>query len=172
LLKVDRAKALEACPEGKLKASSSFGRLRSVTAFNPMVVPTVIAAMDASNLQPVALALRAQDPKAPILICGDNDYRLGDGDRNVGIHKAQAAAQAVGGRAAIPRFLSEERRLGDSDWNDMGRRRGLPSVRHQIEAPLLAMQAEKDNALAPPLELATAPRPARQSQESSRGLER
>ena len=56
----------------------------------------VMAAFAPENLQPVAKALRAKEPDALILICGDNDHHLGFGNENVGRHQAEAAAKAVG----------------------------------------------------------------------------
>ncbi len=50
-------------------------------------------------IPPVAEALWAKAPEVAILICGDNDHHLGMGDQNVGRTRAEAAAQAVGGKA-------------------------------------------------------------------------
>lgn len=55
----------------------------------------VVAAMDCGNLKPVALDIRARFPKAKIIILSD----VGNGEK-----EAFAAAQAVGGVLAIPRF--------------------------------------------------------------------
>ena len=104
----------------------------------------VIAAFDAGNLKPVAEALHAKDPGAPILICADNDHRLGDGDKNVGIHKGKEAAKAVGGRVAYPTFGKEQRDQGLSDWHDARQHRGVEHVKYAIEANVLTLQAEKD----------------------------
>ncbi|GKT28472.1 DUF5710 domain-containing protein, partial [Aduncisulcus paluster] len=55
-------------------------------------MPTVVA-FDASNLEPVAKALKAKYPKSSIVLVSDNDHHL---EKNVGIEKAEAAAKAVG----------------------------------------------------------------------------
>ncbi|SFA82469.1 putative DNA primase/helicase [Pseudomonas sp. NFIX10] len=59
----------------------------------------VAAAMNAGNLIPAAMALRARYPGQPIVIAGDDD-RLTDG--NPGRAAANAAAAAVGGQVAFP----------------------------------------------------------------------
>ncbi|MGC8703814.1 MAG: toprim domain-containing protein, partial [Thiomonas sp.] len=59
----------------------------------------VLAAIDAGNLQPVAMAIRAKYPDSEIVIVADDD-RLTPG--NPGLTKARAAAAAVGGKVARP----------------------------------------------------------------------
>ena len=81
----------------------------------------VAVAFSASNLRPVAEALRAKHPEVQIIICGDNDAS-GTGQR-----AALEAAQAVGGAVAIPK--------GEGmDWNDVHRAEGLEAVRAGVEA--------------------------------------
>ncbi len=58
-----------------------------------------LAAIDAGNLEPVAVAIRAKYPAAEIVICADDD-RLTPG--NPGLTKARAAAGAVGGKLVRP----------------------------------------------------------------------
>ena len=73
-------------------------------------------AFTASNLRPVAEALRERYPDREIIIAGDNDRgREEAGQVNVGKEKAQEAAQAIGGLAVLPLF---ERGGEGSDWND------------------------------------------------------
>ena len=62
---------------------------------------TVIAAMDAGNLLPVAKALRARFPGADLVLVADNDLRP-DRDTNPGVEAARKAALAVDARIAIP----------------------------------------------------------------------
>jgi len=62
-------------------------------------------AFDAGNLANVAKIVRAKNPDAEIIICGDND-----GNRT-GQKAARAAALACGGKYLIPDVI-------DSDWND------------------------------------------------------
>jgi len=59
----------------------------------------VLAAIDAGNLEPVALAIRARYPAAEIVIAADDD-RLTAG--NPGMTKARAAAGAVHGKLVRP----------------------------------------------------------------------
>lgn len=132
----------------------------------------VIVAFDAGNLKPVAQALHAKDPDAPILICADNDQRLGGSDKNAGVHQAKEAAEAVEGRAVAPSFTTEEKRLGDSDWNDMSQRRGLRIVGRYIDSSILALKAEKDKALEQKQEQSKIQDQERQAREKSWGLER
>ncbi|WP_018872977.1 toprim domain-containing protein [Thioalkalivibrio sp. ALJ16] len=68
----------------------------------------VLAAIDAGNLEPVALAVRERWPDADIVVCADAD--------DVGIAKARTAAAAAGARLAIPDFPPG---AGGSDWNDL-----------------------------------------------------
>jgi len=62
---------------------------------------TVIAAMDAGNLVPVAEALRARLPQADLVLVADNDTRP-DRDTNPGVEAARKAALSVDGRLAVP----------------------------------------------------------------------
>ena len=94
------------------------------------------------NLKPVAQALQAKEPDI-ILICGDNDHHLGFGNQHVGRYQAEAAAKAVGGRAATPSFLPEEREQGMADYNDLWRSSGLKPRHYQIEASLSVLEAQE-----------------------------
>ncbi|MBM6444160.1 toprim domain-containing protein [Pseudomonas sp. MIL9] len=62
---------------------------------------TVACSMNAGNLKPAALALRAEYHTTEIIIAGDDD-RLTDG--NPGRTAANAAAAAVGGQVAFPEW--------------------------------------------------------------------
>lgn len=62
---------------------------------------TVIAAMDAGNLMPVAEALRAGFPAADLVLVADNDLRP-DRDSNPGVEAACKVALAIDGRLAVP----------------------------------------------------------------------
>ncbi len=62
---------------------------------------TVIAAMDAGNLLPVAEALRARFPEADLVLVADNDTKP-DRDTNPGVEAARKAALAVDARLAVP----------------------------------------------------------------------
>lgn len=84
----------------------------------------VIAARSCDNLEAVAREFRGRYPKARIVIVAD----LGNGQA-----KAEAAALAIGGVVAAPRF-AEPRQPGDKDMNDRHRRDGLEAVRADIDA--------------------------------------
>ena len=62
---------------------------------------TVIAAMDAGNLMPVAKALRARFPEVDLVLVADNDAKP-DRDSNPGFEAARKVALAVDGRLAVP----------------------------------------------------------------------
>ncbi|MGV8864749.1 MAG: toprim domain-containing protein [Pseudomonas sp.] len=76
---------------------------------------TVAAAMNAGNLKPVALALRAEYHTVEIIIAGDDD-RLTDG--NPGRTAANAAAAACGGFVTFPEWPAEAPDT-ISDFNDL-----------------------------------------------------
>lgn len=62
---------------------------------------TVIAAMDAANLVPVAQALRARFPEADLVIVADNDVKPNT-LANPGVEAARKAARLLEARLAIP----------------------------------------------------------------------
>ena len=73
-----------------------------------------LAAMNAGNLEAVAVAVRKKYPKVSIVFAADND-RFNPGG-NVGKLKAEAAARRVDGRVLLPEF--SESSTG-TDWNDL-----------------------------------------------------
>lgn len=90
----------------------------------------VLAAMNAGNLRPVAMAARERWPGADIVVAADNDRftRLPDGRVNPGVIFATAAAAAAGARLAIPEFPPG---VVGSDFNDLHRalsKSGVPGV--------------------------------------------
>jgi putative DNA primase/helicase len=64
-----------------------------------------VVALDAGNLEAVAVIIRKLYPASQIIICGDND------ESGVGQRAARAAALAVAGRYLIPEAIGQ-------DWND------------------------------------------------------
>jgi len=90
----------------------------------------VVAAFDAGDLEPVAVALREKFPNAPIAILADNDHGL---SVNVGVEKATLAAKAVQGYVIVPSFSEAEKARGITDFNDMHVACGLKRVRSQVE---------------------------------------
>jgi len=76
---------------------------------------TVAAAMNAGNLMPAALGLRARYPAQPFLIAGDDD-RATEG--NPGRKAANAAAAAIGALVAFPAW-PEDCPNDLTDFNDL-----------------------------------------------------
>lgn len=71
----------------------------------------VACAMNAGNLESVALALRQKYPTRPIVICGDDDTHL---PLNIGRVKATQAASAIGAKVIFP-----QEPYGDfNDWHN------------------------------------------------------
>lgn len=100
------------------------GYATGATLFKATGLPVAVA-FDAGNLKLVAEALKKQFPSAEIVVCADNDHA---NKVNVGLEKAQAAAEAVGGRVVIPEFTDEEKARGLTDFNDLAQSRGTFAV--------------------------------------------
>lgn len=96
----------------------------------------VAVAFNAGNLEAVALALRAKHPEARLILAADDDWRT---DGNPGMDKAAAAARAVGGLLAVPRFPAE-RGDKDTDFDDLRRLAGDDAVRDSF-AEVLTQEA-------------------------------
>jgi phage/plasmid primase-like uncharacterized protein len=90
----------------------------------------VVAAFDAGNLEPVAVALREKFPNAPIAILADNDHSL---SVNVGVEKAKLAAKAVKGQIIVPSFSKQDKSLEMTDFNDIHCIHGLAQVMRQLD---------------------------------------
>ena len=82
---------------------------------------TVYCAIDAGNLRAVAESVRAQHPQAEIILAADNDA---DRQENIGLLKAQAAADSIGGVVALPPI--------SGDWNDYHQQHGIDKTREAI----------------------------------------
>ena len=78
----------------------------------------VAVAFNASNLLPVAQALRSKYPGAELVIAADDDWQT---DGNPGLTAARKAAQEVGALLAVPDFTGLDRGPKDSDFNDVAR---------------------------------------------------
>lgn len=89
----------------------------------------VATAMDGGNLMAVARVLRGKWPRAVIVLCADDDWKT---EKNPGVKQASAAAAAVRGRIAIPRF-GENRGEDDKDFNDLAVSAGDEAVKRVIE---------------------------------------
>lgn len=100
----------------------------------------VVAALDAGNLKPVALALRGRYPKAKIIIAADNDYhapgeldKSGKPKQNTGKINGEEAAAACGGWLALPPGEVK------ADWNDYHQLKGLEAAKAAFKASLVNM---------------------------------
>ena len=72
----------------------------------------VVIALDAGNLELVAVSIRKRYPEAKIIIAGDNDLS------GTGQKAARAAAMAIGGEYLLPPEV-------DTDWNDYFNKGGV-----------------------------------------------
>ncbi|ENF6348218.1 toprim domain-containing protein [Salmonella enterica subsp. enterica serovar Newport] len=105
----------------------------------------VVAAIDAGNLKPVALALRGRYPKAKIIIAADNDYhapgepdKSGKPKQNTGKIRGEEAATACGGWLALPPGEVK------ADWNDYHQLKGLEAAQAAFNASLVNMGKEQE----------------------------
>ena len=94
---------------------------------------SVAVCFDSGNLEKVALNLREKFPNAAITICADNDHKS---DMNVGISKAQKAAEKVQGKVIVPFLTEVEKTQGLTDFNDIKTSRGIAEVTKQINRGL------------------------------------
>ena len=90
----------------------------------------VAVAFNAGNLQAVAEALHQKYPALRMILAADDDKKT---EENQGLSKATAAAQAVGGWLAVPKF-PEGRGEKDTDMNDLHRLAGVEAVRACVAA--------------------------------------
>jgi putative DNA primase/helicase len=105
----------------------------SVQQFRPDA--TIIAAIDAGNLLPVAQVMRQRYPDAQIIIAADNDIK--PGEPNTGKSAAEKAAKAVSGWVALPQ--SEEK----ADWNDFHQQHGLEAAAAAFNDSMYQPEGEK-----------------------------
>lgn len=94
----------------------------------------VALAFNAGNLEPAAMAIKEVFPKAKVIIAGDNDRWTTKQDGtpwNVGIEKANRAAEAIGAQVSIPEF--RDLATNPTDFNDLHVLEGLDAVRLQVK---------------------------------------
>lgn len=105
-------------------------------------LPAVVC-FDAGNLENVAKQIKEIMPNAELFICADNDHTL---ENNVGIEKAEKAAEAVGATVIIPRFTEESKRRGCTDFNDLHKKckLGEKRVADQLKAKIPYLSKQKD----------------------------
>lgn len=106
----------------------------------------VAVAFNAGNLGAVASAMRERFPDLPLILCADDDWKT---EGNPGMAKATQAAQAIGGKLAIPAF-GTDRDPGMTDFNDMAVICGAEAVARAIagaiEPPRSEPQPDQENA--------------------------
>ena len=107
----------------------------------------VVAAFNAGNLLAVAKWVRDQYADAKIILCADDDWKTERNGRpynterngrpyNTGVVKATAAARAVNGSLAVPKFspsLFGNRKDDETDFNDLFLATDLATVKRQID---------------------------------------
>lgn len=95
-----------------------------------------ITAMMNNNIPAVARQMRKRYPQADIVILADISKITGEPDKH-----AVEAAQAVGGRLAVPRF-NDGPGPYRKDFNDMAREHGDDAVREVVDAARVRGQSE------------------------------
>ncbi|VTU24825.1 toprim domain-containing protein [Variovorax sp. PBL-E5] len=85
----------------------------------------VAVAFNAGNLLAVAVALHAKYPCLNIVVAADDDWKT---PGNPGLTTAKQAAQAVGGKVAVPDFTDLQRGDKDTDYNDLQRLAGAVQI--------------------------------------------
>lgn len=97
----------------------------------------VVVAFNAGNILSVSQALRDKYPDGKFAIAADNDHKLESRPMgNVGILKAQEAAQAIGAQVLIPPLSPHEKAKGLTDWNDLQKERGAAAVATELQKQL------------------------------------
>ena len=117
-------------PFGKIRGAARLligeGLATVAAAVDACGLPGVVA-MDCDNLESAARTVRKFAPGCELIFLADNDIKP-DGS-NPGIKAARAAAQASGGRVAVPDLDGRA-----CDWWDVWKERGQDAVRAGIEA--------------------------------------
>ncbi|MEN2386213.1 toprim domain-containing protein [Comamonas sp. A7-5] len=109
-------------PAGAIVVCEGMATAHSVHAATGLAVA---AAFSASNLTPVAQALRRKFPVLSIILAADDDHAT---EGNPGLTSAHAAALAVGGLVSIPSFPAGRPRKA-TDFNDLSSLAGAGAVR-------------------------------------------
>lgn len=125
------------------------GLATALTAHQIRPDALAVAAINAGNLKPVALAMRSCYPEAQIIIAADNDWHAeGEADDrgklkvNTGRISAEKAAQAAGGWVALPAGEFK------ADWDDLRQRDGITDTRAAFSESLYQPQGEDVSVLA------------------------
>jgi putative DNA primase/helicase len=91
-----------------------------------------VVAFNAGNLLAVAPKIRANNPEAYVVICGDDDFAV---DKNPGVRDATKAAKIINGYLAIPPFDRDAGEDG-TDFNDLATLHGSRAVQDVLDAAL------------------------------------
>ncbi len=113
-------------PDGCIVVCEGFATGASIHAATGHAVA---CAMNAGNLQSVAMALHAKYPSLQIVIAADDDYAT---TGNPGMAAARQAALSVGGDVAVPLF-DANRPAKATDFNDLHQAQGLEAVKAVFE---------------------------------------
>lgn len=108
-------------PDGCIVVCEGFATGASIHAATGHAVA---CAMNAGNLQAVAMALHANYPSLQIVIAADDDHAT---EGNPGMTAARQAALSVGGMVAVPLF-DANRPAKATDFNDLHQAQGLEAV--------------------------------------------
>lgn len=110
----------------------------------------IFLAIDSGNIDAVAQQFREKNPERLLLIAADNDHQKpneldehGRPKKNVGLVKAQEAAEKHGAGLMIPKFETNEK---GSDWNDLAANRGDSVAQRMLADEFIV--AKRDAAIA------------------------
>ena len=109
---------------------------------------SIIVCFDAGNLIDVAQIFHTKYPDKKKIVCADNDLfddqgQLRPPEKNIGVVKANRAAQLVGGLLVVPEFPPETHASRPTDFNDMANIISLNAVREKIHAAALPQQQQQ-----------------------------
>ncbi|HEV2491481.1 MAG TPA: DUF3631 domain-containing protein [Terriglobia bacterium] len=113
------------CPGQRIYVAEGFATGATI---HEVTGEAVAVAFNASNLKPVAIAIRKKHPETELVIAADNDAWT---DGNPGQAHAFEAAKAVKAKVALPRFRDTSTR--PTDFNDLFVLEGAEEVRKQLE---------------------------------------
>lgn len=124
--------------------AEGFATALSVSSVEPL--SRVVAAIHAHNLQNVATAFRDRFPALEIVIAADNDYHAiddvdthGRPKTNIGLVKANEAAQAIGGLVVFPGCMGRKKQ----DWDDVRIEMGVERMTEEFKRGLMKARNEK-----------------------------
>jgi putative DNA primase/helicase len=108
-------------------------------------LPTIVT-FSSGNMPEVAQKYKERYPQKTLVFAGDNDHTK-EPNKNVGVLKANEAAERTQGYTLIPSFKKNQQ---GTDWNDKARLDGKEKTKHDLEIQLF--EVEKSVSLKPFLE--------------------